>query len=562
MLGFMVSYAFKEQLFVFMAAPMQQSLASAGIYSFRAIEITETIFVYLKLAIVAGIFLTLPFTFYQLWSFIAPGLHEKEKSAVAPLIFFSTLFFLLGAFFAYKIIIPFISDYLAQLTLANATIQMDVTVKSAFGFSLLMLLAFGLAFELPLVMFFLSLLGIMTARRYIKLFRYFVVISFIVSAILTPPDPISQLLMALPLNLLYLLGIGAVALSGHRKSDRDKRERISSRVWGALAVSLLLIGGGLGFGTWWLGQTHSPLQWIPSDAQSIISIHRSAILGPAAPPERVAALNKRLALPDSVQNADRVIFASGPDGKQLFIAVGACAAETPSGGRCVDDDWVLGDLDWQDTATTEKNAAKTVNIARLESQAPAWLWSSKPKAAQLRLMPGFGEGAPPIKTLVLKGQLHGDKPGVSLTFEAENAAAAGILQGRIDLWRAERSRKEEQEVRDSASAKDQVQILSLIAETLALSNYQWDLAAKDTKAEVLKYQVEKRRKALLTRLNDHKALLERQSGGSEEEAHNLLEKLGPDSVKTWKSEVTKAQISLHVVVIDPKGVDQLVGLLN
>ena len=96
LLGFFVAFAFKEALFEFVADPLRESLADNGIYGFTAIEITETIFVYLKLSFIAGLVLTLPYTFYQLWSFIAPGLLEKEKQSIAPLVFFSTLFFLLG----------------------------------------------------------------------------------------------------------------------------------------------------------------------------------------------------------------------------------------------------------------------------------------------------------------------------------------------------------------------------------------------------------------------------------------------------------------------------------
>ncbi|HIN85237.1 MAG TPA: hypothetical protein EYN06_02070 [Myxococcales bacterium] len=291
-------------------------------------------------------------------------------------------------------------------------------------------------------------------------------------------------------------------------------------------------------------------------------MHRSALLGPNAPPERIDRLTKRLALPAAASGADEIIFAGGPNNKTAFVAVGVCTDNTPEDGQCRGDDWVSGDMDWLDQVETDKSAAMVVKIADLETRAPGWLWSRKPTIEQLKLLPGYDESAPKVKSMVITTQLHGDNPGATLEFETLDEAAAGILQSRIDLWRAERARQQEQDERDLASAKDQMQMISLIAESLALSTQQWDLATKDARADVLKHQVQKRQKALEARLSKHKTLLSRQLNATLEEAHNILDKVGPDGLKTWQSEVKKGGIKLNIEVLDPKGVDQLVRIFN
>ena len=205
--GFFVAYLFHIELFEIVIAPVKEALAERGIYSLQAIHVTESILVYLKLSVVAGIIGASPFVSYQFWSFIGPGLTPEERKYVTPVALFSTLFFLLGVAFSYYVLLPFVTGFLADLTMSSGSVNLQVTMANVFSFSLLSMLIFGVIFELPIAMFFLSLFGIFNYKQFASFFRYFIVISFVLSALLTPPDPVSQILMAIPMAALYGLGI-------------------------------------------------------------------------------------------------------------------------------------------------------------------------------------------------------------------------------------------------------------------------------------------------------------------------------------------------------------------
>ncbi|MGH7898830.1 MAG: twin-arginine translocase subunit TatC [Candidatus Binatia bacterium] len=170
--------------------------------------LAEAFFTKLKVAFIAGIFLASPVILYQIWKFVAPGLYEHERRYVKPFVFFGTLFFLSGAYFCYRLVFPtafgfFLAEY------SSIAIEPFLRVSEYLSFSSRLLLAFGVVFELPVVTFFLARTGIVTHRSMISLWRYAVITIFIVAAILTPgPDVASQMLMAAPLVILYLLSIG------------------------------------------------------------------------------------------------------------------------------------------------------------------------------------------------------------------------------------------------------------------------------------------------------------------------------------------------------------------
>ena len=206
-LGFFVCWSFRVELFDLLAGPISRALADNGIYQYQAIQVTESIIVYLKTSFVFSVLLTSPYTFYQFWSFISPAMQAQEKEFIIPVTAFTVIFFLIGAAFSYQVILPFVTDWLTKLSLEGGQVEVMVTLQNAYSTSFVFLLMFGLVFELPLVIFFLSLFQIVTARGLIAFFRYFVVLSVIIGAILTPPDPISQALMAIPLNVLYAFGI-------------------------------------------------------------------------------------------------------------------------------------------------------------------------------------------------------------------------------------------------------------------------------------------------------------------------------------------------------------------
>ena len=180
----------------------------------------EGFFTRMFIALVAGVFVASPVIFYQVWSFIAPGLYDEEKKYIIPIAFLSAIFFIGGGLFCFFIVFPYVFTFF--ISFASESIIATPKVSDYLDFVLKLLIAFGLIFEMPLFSFFLSRLGIVTARGMRKMRRYAVLIIFVVAAILTPPDVVSQLLMAGPMLILYEVSILIAALFG-RKSPRAKK---------------------------------------------------------------------------------------------------------------------------------------------------------------------------------------------------------------------------------------------------------------------------------------------------------------------------------------------------
>ncbi len=166
---------------------------------------TEGFMVHIKIALFSGIILSLPVILYQLWAFIAPGLYKNEKKVFPLIVFFSIFFFLLGAIFCYLIIIPFGLNFL--LGFGTEQLEATIQIKEYLKFVTLLILVFGLIFELPLLSYFLTKIGILTPQFLREKRRYGIVLIFIVAAILTPPDVFTQVALAIPLMLLYEISI-------------------------------------------------------------------------------------------------------------------------------------------------------------------------------------------------------------------------------------------------------------------------------------------------------------------------------------------------------------------
>ncbi|MBL8029163.1 MAG: twin-arginine translocase subunit TatC [Fibrobacteres bacterium] len=176
----------------------------------------EAFMVSFKIAFFGGIILGAPFILFQIWRFIAPGLYINERKMFLPVLFFSLLFFLGGMSFCYFLVLPLAFAFLLDFYGVGLTPML--TIGDYIGFNVKMLLAFGLVFEMPVFAFVLARLKILTHTFLIRQFRYAVVIIFVIAAILTPPDVISQSLMAAPLLVLYGISIG-VAYFARRKDD-------------------------------------------------------------------------------------------------------------------------------------------------------------------------------------------------------------------------------------------------------------------------------------------------------------------------------------------------------
>lgn len=209
---FFVAFYFHEPLLEWMVAPLNTALEEVGKASVVAAggmvttnQVGGAFFVALKVSFFAAIILALPNILAQLWFFIAPGLYANEKKMILPFIFGGTSMFLVGAAFAYYIVTPFGFDFL--ITFGSFKFTPLINIEDYVGFFSKIMFGFGIAFELPVFAYFLALLGLIDDRMMTGFFKYAIVIIFIVAALLTPPDVLTQLLMAGPLILLYGLSI-------------------------------------------------------------------------------------------------------------------------------------------------------------------------------------------------------------------------------------------------------------------------------------------------------------------------------------------------------------------
>jgi sec-independent protein translocase protein TatC len=215
--GFVISYIFSERLFQILVRPLKQVMPEGDRLIFT--NLPEMFLTYLKTAFICGILLAAPVIFHQLWLFIAPGLYQHEKKYAIPFVLFSTILFVGGALFGYFVVFPF--GFKFFLGFANEYIQALPSVKQYFSFSIKLLFAFGVVFELPVVSYFLSKMGIVTPEFLKKKRKYALLLTFVLAAILTPPDVLTQLMMAGPLILLYEIGI-LVAKMARRKKEAEE----------------------------------------------------------------------------------------------------------------------------------------------------------------------------------------------------------------------------------------------------------------------------------------------------------------------------------------------------
>ena len=217
---FFACFSFYEPILEWMMAPVKHALPVGT--SMIAVEIQETFFTAMKVAFFGGFIISLPVIFWQLWLFLAPGLYDHEKKLVVPFVFFATLMFLLGAAFAYYIVVPIGFDFL--IAFGNSVVSVLPSIGKYVGFFTKLMIGFGIAFELPVITFFLAKIGIVNDQMLKDFFRYAVVLIFIISAILTPPDVISQVLMAAPLLILYGVSIYIAKVFNPAQKEEEEEE--------------------------------------------------------------------------------------------------------------------------------------------------------------------------------------------------------------------------------------------------------------------------------------------------------------------------------------------------
>jgi sec-independent protein translocase protein TatC len=217
-LAFFPCWARVETIFAFLEKPIKAILPPGKKLAFMGI--TDPFILYFKVAGLAALFLSSPFILFQLWRFISPGLYRRERRYVLPFIFFGTLFFLSGGAFAYKIAFPYAARFLIGV---GSEFEPVLTIERYFGFEMGIILGLGLMFELPIVIFTVCEIGVVTPLFLIKHFRWAVLIIFIIAAILTPtPDIFNMCVFATPTLGLYLLGVGAAALAQTRRRRRRR----------------------------------------------------------------------------------------------------------------------------------------------------------------------------------------------------------------------------------------------------------------------------------------------------------------------------------------------------
>lgn len=217
----------RETILVWLTAPFVRAWNSSKVLGQAALHFPapQALFVaYVKLAVLGGFVLSLPILLYQLWAFISPGLYSREKRFAIPFVISSCGLFVLGAWFGWRFAFPAAFQYLLSFSgpVGSAiTIQPSVMIDEYIAFVSQMLLAFGAVFELPVLVFFLSVAGVITHHTLIRFARVFIVVAFVIAAVITPPDPLSQLILAVPLCLLYFFSIGIAYVFGRREAPED-----------------------------------------------------------------------------------------------------------------------------------------------------------------------------------------------------------------------------------------------------------------------------------------------------------------------------------------------------
>ncbi|MEM9070432.1 MAG: twin-arginine translocase subunit TatC [Myxococcota bacterium] len=223
------AWFFKEYLLQAMLDPLVAAYAALGIEpEIHFKNLVDPFLAYLKISIIAGLLAASPWVFWQLWGFIAPGLYKREKLLAIPFVLVSTICFAGGSLFGYFIVFPmgfetFLS-YAGDLPSGDITMQPTIMIDEYIKFSTRLLLAFGVVFEVPVVVTFISAVGLVTWRGLLKFARWWILVATLLAAFLTPPDVASQLIMLVPLIVLYFISIGIAFLIDARRAKKAKED--------------------------------------------------------------------------------------------------------------------------------------------------------------------------------------------------------------------------------------------------------------------------------------------------------------------------------------------------
>lgn len=217
-IGFFICFAFWEPILNWIAQPLYNALAEGS--EVIAYRMGEQFITAVIVSFFAALLFTLPYIFWQIWAFVAPGLYANEKALAIPFVLGTTIMFLIGAAFAYYVVFPYGFTYLVNFGEGSVTAM--ISIGEYLSFFLKLIFGFGVSFELPVVCFFLAKIGLIDDKSLIGFFRYAVILIFVFAAILTPPDILTQFLMAVPLIILYGLSILLVRMVNPASKEEEE----------------------------------------------------------------------------------------------------------------------------------------------------------------------------------------------------------------------------------------------------------------------------------------------------------------------------------------------------
>jgi len=224
-LFFFIAFVFWKDIFQWMSEPLLEALQLKKESKIIFTGLAEPFFTAVKISLFAGLFMALPFILYQIWAFIAPGLYDHEKKLVLPFVFWGTVMFIAGAAFAYYVVFPV--GFKMLITFGGSEFTAMPRMSEYVSFFGKLMLGFGIAFEMPVVTYFLAKLGLVTDKTLKDFARYAIVIIFILAAVLTPPDLFSQLAMAAPLLILYGVSILIAKMVNPEPKEEQNEEKES-----------------------------------------------------------------------------------------------------------------------------------------------------------------------------------------------------------------------------------------------------------------------------------------------------------------------------------------------
>ncbi len=227
--GTSVSFFFVEQLYGFLINPLASSMGENDTNRLIYTGLTEAFFTYVKVAFFTGVFVTFPILLIQIWGFIAPGLYAHEKKVFLPFLIATPVLFFTGAAVVYYIVLPQALPFFLSFQTSGVDmplpLQLEARVSEYLDLIMTLIFAFGLCFQLPVILTLMGAVGMITAGFLASKRKYMVIISFVVAALLTPPDVISQVLLAVPILLLYEVSIILIKVISHKGKDGHNEEK-------------------------------------------------------------------------------------------------------------------------------------------------------------------------------------------------------------------------------------------------------------------------------------------------------------------------------------------------